>query len=79
MMLRLWTSIRPGPLFLIGVLILRGGVYQEPTRFEDGRYRDHVTYGLEARMGPFVFTMAQDQAPGFNNSAQGLSMSFKSF
>jgi len=60
-------------------LILRGGGYREPTRFTNGRDRDHLTYGLEARLGPVVFSIAQDRAPGFNNFSQGLSISLKSF
>ncbi|MEK7354893.1 MAG: hypothetical protein AAB250_00490, partial [Bdellovibrionota bacterium] len=56
-------------------LLLRGGGYREPTRFQDGRDRDHITYGAEVRIGPLVYSYGADQAQGFNNSSHGLSFS----
>jgi hypothetical protein len=50
-------------------LILRGGGYNEPTRFAEGRSRSHVTYGAEVRLGPVVVSYGADTAEQFSNSA----------
>ncbi len=52
---------------------LRGGGYTEPSRFENGRSRDHITFGAELGLGPLVLSYAADQAPKFSNSAYGVS------
>jgi len=55
-------------------LYLRAGGYQEPTRFRNGRGRDHWTYGAELQIGPGVFSYGVDVAPHFYNSSQGFSL-----
>ncbi len=53
---------------------LRGGGYTEPSRFEKGRSRDHLTFGAELGLGPLVLSYAADQAPKFSNSSYGISL-----
>lgn len=55
----------------------RGGGYSEPPRFEGYKPRPHFTMGVELRLGPLTLAAAYDQAEGFNNMAQSISLSLK--
>lgn len=54
----------------------RLGFYEEPSRFTSNRTRRHVSIGFEVRLGPALLQIAQDQADGFNNTSQALSVVF---
>lgn len=56
----------------------RGGFYSEPSRVFQDLSRKHITYGIEARMGPVVIGVSIDQAEDFQNTSQALSVSFGS-
>lgn len=55
-------------------LILRGGAYNEPTRFYGGNDRQHLTYGAEVHIWYLSLSYAADQATQFNNSTYSASV-----
>lgn len=55
--------------------IWRGGGYGEPKRMLNSSDRFHFTMGIETRFYFVVFSAAYDQAPGFSNVAQSVSVS----
>lgn len=52
----------------------RVGYYDEPSRFVSTSSRKHFTLGFEVRLGPALLQVSQDQATGFNNVSQALSV-----
>lgn len=67
-------------------VIFRVGMYKEPARVAVTQFgfsdtvsfdsRMHLTFGIEARIGPIVIGVAFDNADDFQNSSQALSISF---
>lgn len=55
-------------------LILRGGAYNEPTRFVEGRDRQHLTYGAEVHLWYLSLSYATDQADNFKSSTYSASV-----
>lgn len=56
--------------------VWRGGGYREPARMSFSSDRFHFTMGVEARFHFIVVAASYDQAPGFSNVAQSVSVSF---
>jgi hypothetical protein len=63
---------------VIDALQLRTGSYIEPSRYDDGRSRQHFTFGFDVRLGAWSafgiagdqiwrFTSALDLAPRYQN------------
>lgn len=58
---------------------LRLGFYEEPSRVTSSLTRRHLSIGFEIRYGPATFQIAQDQADGFTNTSQGISVAIGKF
>ena len=55
--------------------VWRGGGYNEPKRLESSSNRLHYTMGVEVRFLFVVFAASYDQASGYSNLAQSVSIS----